>query len=181
MFLPTFSRDIMLFLRAPKEFLFSFTYPTNTYVTIKPYDPKVTDMGKDIIKEIHKVYPELIVHLLGSTALEIAGQRDIDLIAECSASDFNRYLPGLVKLFGEPEKTHTLFVEWSFTKSDCDIQFLLIDPKAPLYKKMIKTNKKLASSKKLAKAYEKVKLEANGVSVREYARRRLEFFVSIGM
>ena len=174
-------RDLLLLIRAPKEFVYSFTYPRNRYVTILPYDKATTIIGKDLVEKIKRKYPELTVHFSGSAVLGIVGQKDIDLFIECDKSELEKYKTGISKIVGQPRKVKKDFVEWSFGTRGCDVQVLLIDPNHPLYKKQINTQKVLENNRKILQEYEKMKLQSNGVLQREYARRKLKFFINHGL
>lgn len=99
-----FRRDLKLLWKTPIEYLYSFTYPDDKYVQILPYDPKVTEIGQQLVNKIQKIYPYLKVIFIGSAVLGIAGQRDIDLIIECDPKDFPLYIGGLVSVLGQPSK-----------------------------------------------------------------------------
>jgi ribosome recycling factor len=47
-----FRRDLKLLWKTPIEYLYSFTYPDNKYVQIQPYDPKVTEIGQQLVNKI---------------------------------------------------------------------------------------------------------------------------------
>jgi hypothetical protein len=46
----------------------------------------------------------------------------------------------------------------------------------PISRNTIRTFKRIQKNKNFLREYEKLKIKSNGVSVREYKRRRLEFF-----
>lgn len=170
-------RDLRLLWKSPIEYLYSFTYPHNKYVQIQAYDPKVTEIGKQLVNKIQKIYPYLKVIFIGSAVLGIAGQRDIDLIiVECDPKDFPLYIGGLVSVLGQPVKVKSSFVEWIFNYKRCVVEALLIGKANPISRKTIQTFKRIQKNKNFLREYEKLKLKSNGVSLREYKRRRLEFF-----
>ncbi len=169
-------RNIKLFFQSPIEFLWSYTYPTDKKIKIFPYDPDVNKTGKNLKNLISKNIPGLTVYLIGSAAFKISGQRDIDLIALSDPKHFPKYLPGLVRLFGNADKTRKEFVEWHFTKNGCEIELILGDPNSRVCRGPLKSFNILSSNKSLLKEYEQIKLKSNGLSMREYKRVRLEFF-----
>ncbi len=171
--------ELLMFLKGPKQYLYLYTYPSDKYVKIKPYDPKVTELGNKLISRIHKLYPKLKIHFFGSAALKIAGQRDIDLFAVSNPKDFDKYLPGLIKILGLPKKRRRNFIEWSLSKNKCDIQFVLVSPNNPMFARNIRAYKLLKKNKQ---AYEKLKMESNGDSFRECEKKKLKFFYfSLGL
>ncbi len=169
-------RDIILLWKSPIEYIYSFTYPTDQYVNIKPYDPSVKAIGKILIDKVHAIYPLLKILFIGSAVLGIAGQKDIDLIIESDPKDFHLYIAGLVSVFGRPKKTKKNLVEWITTYKDCNVEALLIGKSNPIGQKSIQTFKRIQRNKNLIREYENLKLKSNGVSIREYKRRRIEFF-----
>lgn len=172
-------RDLLLLWRSPIEYVYSFTYPSNKYVKIYPYDPKITKIGEDIIQQIHTYYPHLDVHFIGSAVFKIAGQRDIDLVIDCKPENFNQYLPGLITVLGSPTKIRTDHVEWTTHKDTCSVDVLLLDKNHPISRKTIEICERIGANEKYIRQYEKLKLSSNGVSYREYKRRRIEFFNKI--
>jgi hypothetical protein len=180
-FLHTLHRDFMLLLLSPREYLYSFTYPTDAYVTVQPYDPAVNELGLRLVDELKAQFPSLIVHFWGSAALKIAGQRDIDLVAEAYPGELPLYEPGITRLFGAPIKHRPDFIEWNFVVEGAHVELVLISPTHPLFKKQRDTFIVLSSDEKIVREYERIKLSCNGLSVREYDRRRLQFFIKLGL
>ncbi len=178
-FAKNLKRDIVLLWNMPIEYLYSFTYSTQKQIKIEPYDPEVTKTGQTMIDQIHAQYPSLKIHFLGSAALKIAGQRDLDLIAECKPHEIDSYLPGITRVIGEPTKRRKNFVEWQFKRGTCKGELLLIDPENPIARKTLDVFYLMAKNKHLIKLYEELKIAANGTTVREYKRRRLAFFLQM--
>ncbi len=172
-------RDFMLLLQSPQAYLYSFTLPNNKYITTHPYDPAANRLGKELVATLKEKFPELPVHFIGSAALGIVGQNDIDLVADAAPKDFQKYMPELTTLFGEPTKKRFHFIEWVTERNGLSVEFLLIDPASPLGKNSIKGFEILQKDKKLLQEYEAIKNASNGVSEREYKRRLLQFFTRI--
>lgn len=170
-------RDVSLLLKSPVEYLYSFTYSTNKKVHIRPFNPRVGKTGEKLIANIRKVYPDLKTYFIGSAALGIPGQRDIDIMASCQRNDFDKYLDGLVLILGKPQKTRRTFIEWHLKKNNCTIDFLLIDTrnKSMFLNPLIEFDI-LKKDKKRLDEYIRLKKELNGFSEREYIKRRMEFF-----
>lgn len=61
----------------------------NKKTLIKPLNPKAKRVGKSIVSKIKKALPNLEVIFIGATALEIAGQNDIDVYVLSSHKYFN--------------------------------------------------------------------------------------------
>lgn len=173
---PNLKRDIKLLKADPKAFLYSFTFPTDKYVHILPFDRNINENGKNLVNKIHNAHPDLVVHFVGSASLKIAGHKDIDLLAECDPKDFEKYIPVLVKIFGKEYKRRNQFVEWHTKYKGSDVQLMLIDPKHRTFKDLMAMYKLFKTNKQLLTRYKNIKNECEGKSLREYKRRRMEFF-----
>ncbi len=172
----TLHRDLRLFLKSPKDYIYTYSYPANKKINIQPYDPKVTKIGNNLVKKINKSNPNIKIHFLGSAALRIPGQRDIDLLAPCKPERFNKHLPAIISAIGKPKKVRKKFIEWHFTKNHCSVTFLLIDPSHYKFYESIQSYILLKKNKKLLIKYKALKISASKISVREYERSRMAFF-----
>lgn len=173
------SRDLKLLINSPIPFLYSYTYSAKKTVKIEPFSPDVKATGEQLVSQIKQAASQLIVHFVGSPVIEIPGQRDIDLYVECDPKDFATYVPIMTELFGQPQKSRDKFHEWHFAKNNCDVEIIFGDPKLPLFNDPLHVCEIIASNPEYIKEYARIKIESNGVSVREYKRRRLEFFNKI--
>lgn len=144
----------------------------NKKALIKPFDLKAKRVGKSIVSKIKKSLPNLKVIFMGATALEIAGQNDIDIYILSNLKNFNKYIPALRKLFGKPKHIHKTFIEWNFEENDYPVELYLTEPP----KRQIEVFKILKSNKKLLKEYENLKLNFNGKNFRDYQRAKYEFY-----
>lgn len=169
-------RELSLLAKSPREYIYSYTFPTNKTIKIEKYNPRVTKLGESFIKKLRAKHPELKIYFVGSAVLKIAGQKDIDLFVVSKPKNFHIYLPTLCTLFGEPMKKRKNFIEWHLEKNGCSIEVLLIDPLNNIFRGPLKTFTILKNNQRLRREYERIKLKSNGVSVREYKKRRLEFF-----
>ncbi|KKR30453.1 hypothetical protein A2715_04515 [Candidatus Woesebacteria bacterium RIFCSPHIGHO2_01_FULL_39_32] len=169
-------RDLILIYKAPTGYFFSFLESTTEKVGIENYDPRSTLVGRKIVRDIKKHIPNLKVHFHGSSALQIQGQNDIDLLLEGKLEEFDKFLPELTQLFGKPIKRGKKYIEWHFRREKYKVELLLIDPKSRMFKELITVYLVLRSDKKLLKEYEQIKLNSNGLSPREYQKNRLEFY-----
>ena len=133
-------------------------------------------MGEAIVKKIKSRFPNLEVLFMGSAALGISGQRDIDIYALADPDDFGKYLPTFEKMFGELDKQgkyiEKTFVEWKFNKDGYEIEVYLTEPPD----RQIKVYEILRSNNKLLKEYEDLKLSFDGKSYKDYQRTKYEFY-----
>lgn len=153
--------------------------PSDKIVNIYPFDNRITETVDEIISSIINIYPDLEIKHMGASALEISGQNDIDIYAFSDPKDFNKYMSGLINLFGKPLHTHDTFVEWKFTKNRFDIEFYLTSKGSETMKKQIKVFEILSNDKNLLQEYQKLKESMNGKSFREYQRKKYEFYHKI--
>jgi GrpB-like predicted nucleotidyltransferase (UPF0157 family) len=153
--------------------------PADKKVRVYPFNPKVIKVTEDLIQSINNIYPDLEVKHMGASALEISGQNDIDIYAFSYPKDFGKFLPGLIKLFGEPLHQHETFVEWKFKREGLDIEFYLTAKDSETMQKQIKVFETLKNNPDLLKEYERLKESMNGESFREYQEKKYEFYHKI--
>lgn len=146
--------------------------PKSKKAIVKPFDLKAKQTGDLIVLRIKKEIPQLEVLFMGATALGIAGQNDIDIYVLSDSKDFDKYLPTLKKLFGEPKHIHKTFIEWKLGENGFDIELYLTEPP----ERQIKVFEILKANSKLLKEYEDLKLKFNGKSFRDYQRSKYEFY-----
>jgi GrpB-like predicted nucleotidyltransferase (UPF0157 family) len=170
------SLDISLFLKSPVNFLFLFTYPTNRFTSLKPYDSNLQNTADIIIKKINQAAPDLKVNFVGSASLHILGKEDIDLVSGAKHNDFKTYIPILSKLFGNPNKIRNKFAEWFFSYNNIAVELYLTNTSAPAYKHELKIFGILKTNNKLLEEYVTLKKSLDGLSEREYHKRRMPFF-----
>lgn len=164
-----------LFYKDPISYIWLYTYSKEQKVVISPYDPKAKAYGQALIKEINTIFPDLKIHFLGSTALEIPGQNDLDFYIEYPYRDFNNIVPQLSTILGEPNKKRRKFIEWIVEKNNFHIELVLIDPDCQRLKNSLQTFEKLYTYRK---AYAVLKNACNGMSEREYAKHKLIFITN---
>ena len=147
--------------------------PADKKVHIYPFNPKMSRISEDLIQSIKNIYSDLEVKHMGASALGISGQNDIDIYAFSNPKDFDKFPPGLVKLFGEPLHKHETFIEWKFTKDNFDIEFYLTAKDSDTMKRQIKVFEILKNNKDLLKEYEKLKKLTHGKSITKTALHKL--------
>jgi GrpB-like predicted nucleotidyltransferase (UPF0157 family) len=157
-----------------KDFLSKI--PADKKVNIYPFDPNVAKIAGEIIKSIHNIYSGLEVKHMGASALGISGQNDADIYAFADSSEFDKFLPGLIKLFGKPLHQHETFREWKFKREGIDIEFYLTAKDSETMQKQIKVFEILKNNKDLLKEYENLKSSMNGKSYRQYQEKKYEFY-----
>jgi len=141
-------------------------------VSIHPFDPKGKALGEKIVRQIKNHFPNLEVLFMGSVALGISGQKDIDIYALADPKDFDKYLPTFIKLFGKANNSHNTFIEWKFQKDGYEIEVYLTEPP----ERQIQVYEILKSNQKLLKEYEDLKLSFDGRSYKDYQKAKYEFY-----
>lgn len=149
--------------------------PADKKVHVYPFGPKVAKVVEDLIQSINNIYPDLEVKHMGASALGISGQNDIDIYALSHHSDFGKYLPGLINLFGEPLHKHETFIEWKFNENNYPIELYLTKPP----ERHIRVFEMLKNNKNLLKEYEDLKTSMNGKSFKEYQEKKYGFYHKI--
>jgi len=152
--------------------------PADKIVKIIPYDLHIPSIVKNIKDKIKNSGIDLEVAFMGASALEISGQGDIDLYIFCQEKDYSIYLLKLEKVFG-PRIQGITIIKWELEKDGHEIELYLTDPNTPGVKEQIEVFNILKKDLKLLKEYENIKASANGLSFKEYMRRKYEFYNSI--
>jgi hypothetical protein len=148
-------------------------------VFIHPFSPKVKETGDNIISKIKREFPNLEVVFLGTTALGISGQNDIDINVLVKPVDFDKYLPTFEKLFGKPLHIHNNFIEWNFNENGNEIELYLTNPEQDSLQRQLKVFNILKSDQILLKEYENMKSKFNGKSFHDYQKAKYEFYNKI--
>lgn len=145
-------------------------------VKIFAYDKKSQEIADEIIGKINKSIPELEVKFIGSPALKISGQRDIDLYVFCHQNEFPKYLQKMMRLFDIPESMSKESIKWSFKKLGFDVELYLTDPTTPQMQRQLKVFEILKNNSELLKEYAKLKESLDGKSYCAYQKTKYEFY-----
>lgn len=148
-------------------------------VKIFAYNKKVGKIADDIIRKIKIIVPELEVKWIGASALEISGQKDIDLYILCPPNKFPKYLQKLMRLFDIPKFMNKNYIEWNFKKSGYDIELYLANPDTSSMQKQLRVFEILKNDHKLLKEYEELKVSFNGKPYKRYQKAKYEFYNKI--
>lgn len=145
-------------------------------MVVKPFNPRGLEIAEKIINKIKLENPDLEVVVLGSLALKIAGQEDVDISAFCIKSEQYKYLDNFKKLFGEPTRQSQNSVGWDFQEESFSVSVWLTDPTSKTTQEQIKVFKMLKSDPELLKEYEMIKEDAKDLSYKEYQVKKYEFY-----
>jgi len=159
---------------SPDEEDFLSKQPKQKFVTIYPFNPRLTTLATEIIDKVHSVVPELEVKHMGASALKISGQCDLDIYIFCDKADFSYYLPKLSSIFG-PRDSKSI-IEWNYTIDDFDVELYLTDPNSPSMKRQVKVYEILKNNPQLLQEYAVLKEKMDGKPYQEYQRKKYEFY-----
>lgn len=160
----------------PNQQKYLLTIPEDKRAKINSFDPKVKETAEFLVQQIKSKLPDLEIFYGGASALGIAGQNDIDLNLLSVPEEYEKYLPSLIELFGQPAKSRPTLIKWKFEKNGFDVELYLTDRSSLALQEQIKTFKLLRDNPTYLKDYEQIKLSSDGLAFREYIRRKYEFF-----
>lgn len=152
--------------------------PDGKIIEVKPFDPRVQKVANEIIAQIEEALPDSEIHFGGAAALGIAGQNDIDVNILSTPEEYEKYIPKIVELFGEPKKKGTS-IKWEFVQDGLDIELYLTDKNSPNLQEQLKVFELLSQNKELRDEYEQIKLPYGPIDFKEYMRKKYEFFNKI--
>jgi GrpB-like predicted nucleotidyltransferase (UPF0157 family) len=154
--------------------------PEDKIAHIVPFDPATQTTAKEIIAEVNSTAPLAKIFYIGSSKLGIAGENDID-ITVLGENNFDKYLKAFEQRYGEPvhKNIETKYVKWEFIRNGFPVELHLEDFMKAGLQEQIHTQEILENDPDLRMQYEQMKLEANGLSRREYLRRKYEFWNKI--
>ena len=104
--------------------------PEDTIAAIKPWDPKAAEYARLLVQKIEKNLG-LQTFWEGSLSLRIAGENDIDLYIFSEPNDFDKYLPDLVTILGEPTYRLAEKILWRIKKDGHKIDASLASKDSP--------------------------------------------------
>lgn len=150
-------------------------------VKIIPYDPKVKEIFKKQKREILNILGQDVEILhRGATSLRISGQGEIDLFIPVSLGQFDEFIGKFKKVYGDPQSfSPNNRVRFNHKQGDTDIEIIIVNQESEGWKKNIAFDNYLKSHPEDLEAYRKLKEANNGIGVREYYRKKIEFINDI--
>jgi GrpB-like predicted nucleotidyltransferase (UPF0157 family) len=143
-------------------------------VKIYPYNSEIATIADSVIKKLHDKLPDTNIAFIGASALQISGQNDIDIYILEPQSKHENDLVLLNSLLGQQENNH-----WSWSEHGYEVSVYLADPNTPTLKKQIDVFNKLKNNPELLKEYEKLKLDMDGKTYKEYQTAKYQFYNKI--
>lgn len=172
-------KHVRLFTDSPKDYLYSYTYSNKEKVKIYDYDKNSKIIINYYLHKIYSASKELKVLSIGSAGLKIAGEKDIDLIASYNFSSIDKLINDLVPKLGKPIKVRKSFIQWSIKRGEHNVDFVIYNLRSKTYLNKIIMFEIIKENKKYLTDYMNLKKDSDGVSYREYDRRKMIFFNNI--
>ncbi len=149
-------------------------------ITVLPFDPTADATFQKIKQLIQSSFGAITVLHLGASSLGISGQDEIDVYIPVVPDQFDAFIPRLQELFGKPRSLYALerarFVT-SVNRKHIDI--FLINQESTAWQNSVTFTTYLRSNPDVLDAYRQLKEDGNGLSVRDYYRRKIEFINAI--
>jgi len=150
-------------------------------IEIIPYDPATNQRFEALRQWIHSALGNgvEVVHR-GATSLRISGQGELDVYLPVLPENFDAMVRSVASVFGEPGSLYPLerarFVtDVHGTKAEV----FVINQESQGWKNGVRFEGYLKANPEALEAYRKLKEGGNGLSLREYYRRKLEFINEI--
>jgi GrpB-like predicted nucleotidyltransferase (UPF0157 family) len=156
--------------------------PSDDEVEILPFDKRSQEIFERAKEEIRaSLGSEINVEQRGSTSLGIAGQNEIDIYIPLSPSIFyaKTLVPKLTKLYGGPKSVHETRIRFQFIEDGKKIDIFLIDKESTEWINGVKFENYLKIHKEALDEYEKLKYACDGLSMRKFYEKKVEFINDI--
>jgi len=150
--------------------------PDDKSVQIGAHDIEAQKVGEKVREEIRKAVPDLEVYFTGATSLGLAGMNDVDISIVSRPEDFDKYLPEIISILGEPLKRSAQNIRWEIVRGGYPVDVHMTDGNSRGWCDHKKIYELLRDNSDIAKEYEKMKLSCDGLSVKEYQKRKYEFY-----
>jgi GrpB-like predicted nucleotidyltransferase (UPF0157 family) len=153
----------------------------NDHITIVPFDETAEEKFNAVKTKIQAAFGgDIRVEHRGATSLGISGQDEIDVYVPVPESQFNPMLVPLTAAFGKPRSHYPLerarFVTFEEGKH---IDIFLINESCKGWVDGVKFEDYLKSHPSALNQYRLLKESGQGLSTREYYRRKIEFINDI--
>lgn len=150
-------------------------------IKIVPFDTTAEEKFQQVKQRVQNVLgQEIPVEHHGATSLGISGQDEIDIYIPIPPARFNHLIDSLRELFGDPRSLYPLQRARFVTEADGkDIDVFLINEEHEDWENLVQFESYLRSNPEALDDYRKLKERGDGLSVREYYRRKNEFLNDI--
>ena len=150
-------------------------------IKISPFDPSSQAKFERIKKLIQdKLGKSVRVEHRGASSFGISGQDEIDVYVPVLPDKFDKFVILVEEIFGEPRSLYPLQrARFAVSESGKKIDLFVINEKHDDWINGLKFENYLKTHSEALDAYKKLKEEGNGLSTREYYRRKNEFIDQI--
>ncbi len=150
-------------------------------IKIIPYDPTSEEKFQMVKERVQKALGKKYhIEHRGASGMGISGQDEIDTYIPVSVEEFDSLIPKLKELFGEPGSHYPLDrVRFKTFIDGKRIDIYLINKEASSWLDGVKFENYIKSHPESLDEYRKLKEDGNGLSIREYYRRKIIFMNEI--
>ncbi|MDD5639599.1 MAG: GrpB family protein [Candidatus Pacebacteria bacterium] len=150
-------------------------------INIVPFDFSANEKFEKIREKVKNILGDkIIVEHCGATSLGISGQDEIDVYIPTSPINFDLFANKLKTIFGNPRSIYPLErIRFTTKEEEKRVDIFLINKESDSWKNGVKFENYLKLHLDDLKKYEKLKEDGNGLSVREYYRKKTEFINDI--
>ena len=149
-------------------------------VSVVPYDSRTDELFARVKEKICFVLgSEARVEHCGASSLGISSQDEIDVSIVVEKDEFEEYIPRLEKVFGPVRSRYADRARFEVKEDGKKIDLKIIDARHPSYRDGKKFESYLRSHPQDLEHYRILKESSDGVTVKEYYRRKTEFINEI--
>jgi GrpB-like predicted nucleotidyltransferase (UPF0157 family) len=144
---------------------------------IFPFDPKSGDKFEQIKSQIQSILgTDIEVLHRGASSLGISGQKEIDVYIPIPPEKIDEFAVEMEKVFGKPKSIYLLERTKFLAYIDgTKLEIMLTNKDHQNWVNGERFFNYIKGNKEALESYKKLKEEGNGVSCREYYRRKTEF------
>lgn len=145
----------------------------------QPWTPRIKEVARKLIDDIHRATPDLEVLFMGAAALGLPGKNDIDLDILCDTSSVHENTKILLPVLGNSVEETDAMTVWRFDREGYEIDCILSDPRISHVPEQKRVFDALKSDTKLFEEYRRLKLDCDGLPYDEYEKRKKQFYSKI--
>lgn len=149
-------------------------------IFVVPYDPRTEDLFNKFKERIQRILgSEIVIEHCGASSLGISGQDEIDVSIVTDKDKFADYIPLLEVEFGPIRSQYPDRARFEVKEEGKKIDLKIVDLNHPNYLSGKIFEEYLRNHPDDLERYRVLKEESNGMSVKEYYRRKTEFINDI--
>lgn len=150
-------------------------------IRIIPYDARAQEIFEQVReKVIRKIGTRYAVEHHGATMLGISGQDEIDVYIPVSEEEFDALVEKMRRAFGEPKSLYPKKrARFAFRELGKRVDVFPINRESTDWKNLVAFEKHLQENPEALERYRALKESGNGLSIREYYRRKISFLNEI--